>query len=55
MAVHLADIQDFQAFSDTFARIFHWKPKPTRIINQAGALWPGLRIEVERTAYKPRP
>lgn len=52
MAVHLADIQ---AFSDTFARIFPWRPKPTRITNQAGSLWPGLRIEVECTAYRPRP
>jgi 2-iminobutanoate/2-iminopropanoate deaminase len=52
VAVHLSDIQDFQQFSDTYAAIFHWEPRPTRITTQSG-LWPGLLIEVECTAYKP--
>jgi 2-iminobutanoate/2-iminopropanoate deaminase len=52
VAVHLSDIGDFQRFSDTYARIFSWEPKPTRITHQSG-LWPGLLIEVECTAYKP--
>ena len=54
VSVHLRDIEDFQAFSDTFAEIFSWKPKPTRVTTQAG-LYPGLLIEVECTAYKPVP
>lgn len=52
VSVHLRDIQDFQAFSDTYAQIFSWEPKPTRITHQSG-LWPGLLIEVECTAYQP--
>ena len=52
VSVHLKDIQDFQAFSDTYAQIFAWEPKPTRITHQSG-LWPGLLIEVECTAYQP--
>lgn len=52
VAVHLKDIQNFQAFSDTYAQIFSWEPKPTRITQQSG-LWPGLLIEVECTAYQP--
>ncbi|MBM3279698.1 MAG: RidA family protein [Candidatus Handelsmanbacteria bacterium] len=54
VSVHLKDIGDFQAFSDTYARIFSWEPKPTRITRQSG-LWPGLLIEVECTAYQPAP
>jgi len=52
VAVHLQNIDDFQRFSDTYAQIFHWEPKPTRITNQSG-LYPGLLIEVECTAYGP--
>jgi 2-iminobutanoate/2-iminopropanoate deaminase len=52
VAVHLRDIADFQRFSETYAGIFHWEPKPTRITHQSG-LWPGLLIEVECTAYRP--
>ena len=52
VAVHLRDIEDFQRFSDTYAEIFHWEPKPTRITHQSG-IWPGLLLEVECTAYKP--
>jgi 2-iminobutanoate/2-iminopropanoate deaminase len=53
VAVHLADIDHFQRFSDTFAEIFHWQPRPTRITTQSG-LYPGVLIEVECTAYKSR-
>ncbi len=52
VAVHLADIDDFQRFSDTFAQVFHWQPRPTRITTQSG-LYPGVLIEVECTAYRP--
>ena len=52
VAVHLKDIRDFQAFSDTYAKVFDWEPKPTRITQQSG-LWPGLLLEVECTAYQP--
>ncbi len=54
VAVHLADIEDFQRFSATFAVIFDWQPRPTRITTQSG-LYPGVLIEVECTAYKPQP
>ena len=53
VAVHLNDIADFQRFSDTYAGLFPWEPKPTRITHQSG-LWPGLLIEVECTAYRPQ-
>ena len=52
VAVHLRDIEDFRRFSETYATIFHWEPRPTRITHQSG-LWPGLLIEVECTAYCP--
>ena len=52
VAVHLADIGDFQRFSDTFEEVFSWQPRPTRITTQSG-LYPGVRIEVECTAYRP--
>lgn len=53
VAVHLAAIEDFQRFSDTFAEIFSWQPRPTRITTQSG-LYPGVLIEIECTAYKPQ-
>jgi 2-iminobutanoate/2-iminopropanoate deaminase len=52
VAVHLSDMTDFEAFSAEFARIFDWTPRPTRITTGA-ILAPGLRIEVECTAYLP--
>jgi len=52
VSVHLSDMDHFQRFSDTFAEVFPWKPRPTRITTQSG-LFPGLLIEVECTAYRP--
>jgi enamine deaminase RidA (YjgF/YER057c/UK114 family) len=52
VSVQLKDLDDFQAFSRTFGEIFHWRPRPTRVTTGA-ALWPGLLVEVECTAYRP--
>lgn len=53
VSAHLSKIDDFEAFSAAYAEIFHWTPKPTRITRGA-VLSPGLLLEVECTAYKPR-
>ena len=53
VSAHLADIETFEHFSECYAAIFHWTPKPTRITH-GSILAPGLLIEVECTAYLPR-
>lgn len=53
VSAHLSDMAHFEAFSAEYARTFHWDPKPTRITCGA-VLAPGLLLEVECTAYRPR-
>ncbi len=53
LSAHLQNIDDFDEFSATYAEIFHWRPKPTRI-TRGSALAPGLLLEVECTVYKPQ-
>jgi len=53
VTVHLADINDFDAFNAIYRRYFQTPPRPARITCQSG-LWGGIKIEVECTAYSPR-
>jgi 2-iminobutanoate/2-iminopropanoate deaminase len=50
--VHLADIQDFDAFNRTYADFFKdARPLPARTTVQS-ILWGGIKIEIDAIAYK---
>lgn len=53
VTVHLADINDFDAYNAIYREYFPTPPRPVRITCQSG-LWSGIKIEVECTAHSPR-
>ncbi|NUP99497.1 MAG: RidA family protein [Armatimonadetes bacterium] len=54
VTVHLADMADFDRYNAVYREYFSARPRPVRITTQAG-LWGGIKIEVECSAYSPRP
>lgn len=52
-SVFLADLSDFGAMNEVYARYFSADPKPARTTIQAAALPAGARVEIEVVAVVP--